>query len=367
MGLIGKVLQALYLGTPCVLMSPVAFLQRPCRWLQAISRYRATTSGGPNFAYDLCVRKITPEQMAGVDLSSWDVAFVGAEPVRAEVLAKFSAAFRPYGFDPRAFYPCYGMAEATLLVSGGLKAALPVVRSVDGQALEDHRAVPCPSDRPGARSVVGCGRSWGGQAIRIVDPATATACPDGRVGEIWVSGPSVAQGYYNRPEESAQTFQAHLADTGEGPFLRTGDLGFVEDGEVFVTGRLKDVIIIRGRNHYPQDLEATVQESHPALQPGGGAAFAVEVEGEERLVVVQEVQPSFRRGLEAQRVIGDIRQAVARHHELEAYAVFLLNVGGVPRTSSGKVQRRACRAGLLSGDLEVLASAGGPLPANGHG
>ena len=286
-------------------------------------------------------------------MSSWEVAFNGSELVRAETLARFAEEFAPCGFRREAFYPCYGMAEATLFISGGLPAEPPVVRAVDGAALEANRVVACQPDEPAARRVVGCGRGWGGEQIRIVDPVSLTLCPDGQVGEIWVAGPNIARGYWRKPEETVQAFGAYLADTGEGPFLRTGDLGFL-DGELFVTGRIKELIVIRGRNHYPEDIELTVQESHPALLPGSGAAFAVEADGEERLVVAQEVHARFRKGLDISGVLGDIRQAIARRHELEVHAVLLLKSGTIPKTTSGKIQRRACRAIYLSAGLELV-------------
>lgn len=354
MGLIGNMLQPLYLGIPCILMSPAAFLQRPLRWLQAISRYKATTSGGPNFAYDLCVSKITNHERATLDLSSWQVAFNGAEPVRAETLDRFSAAFEACGFAKKAFYPCYGMAETTLLVAGGLKTAPPVVYHVQGAALEQNRVRTAASVQQDTRKLVGVGKTWLDQKIAIVDPESLTLCASDSVGEIWVSGLSVAQGYWNRPEETEQTFHASTADTGEGPFLRTGDLGFLQLGELFVTGRLKDVIIIRGRNHYPQDIELTVEKSHPALRLCCGAAFSVEVEGSERLVVVVEVERSYLRKLDVNEVVGVIRKAVSDQHELQVYAVLLLKTGRIPKTSSGKIQRHACRAGFLSKSLDVV-------------
>jgi len=354
MGLIGNVLQPLYLGTPCILMSPVAFLQRPLRWLQAISRYKATTSGGPNFAYELCVSKITNEQRETLDLSSWEVAFNGAEPVRVETLERFATAFEPCGFRREAFYPCYGMAETTLLVSGGLKAALPVIKTVQGEALEEHRVVSASGENEEVRTLVGCGQTLLEQQIVIAHPDTLTPCPPNEVGEIWVWGNSVAQGYWNRPEETQATFRAYLAGTGEGPFLRTGDLGFLQDGELFVTGRLKDLIIIRGRNHYPQDIELTVEQSHPVLQQGCTAAFSVEVNGQERLVVACEVERTSRRNLDVDAIGKSISQAVIEQHELEVYAILLLKTGSIPKTSSGKIQRRACRAGFLAGNLDVV-------------
>ncbi|HEY7493826.1 MAG TPA: fatty acyl-AMP ligase [Candidatus Tectomicrobia bacterium] len=377
MGLIGTILQPLYMGVPCVLMSSMAFLQRPVRWLQAISRYRATVSVAPNFAYDLCVRKITPAQRATLDLRSWEIAFNGAEPIRADTLERFALTFAPCGFRREAFYPCYGLAEATLIVSGGDKAAVPVMRTVQKAALERHQAVTAIAGNAATQTLVSCGRALLDGRIVIADPESHTQCPSDQVGEIWVAGPSVAQGYWNRPAETAQTFHAYLADTAEGPFLRTGDLGFVSKGELFVTGRLKDVIIIRGSNHYPQDIELTVEHCHPSLRPGCGAAFAVELAGEERLVVVQEVERRYqppRRHLPERRqvdvepgfdperpqpldldaVVGNIRQAVAEQHGVQVYAVLLLRAGSLPKTSSGKLQRYACRAGFLAGSLEVV-------------
>jgi acyl-CoA synthetase (AMP-forming)/AMP-acid ligase II len=354
MGLIGGVLQPLYGGFPVALMSPIDFLQKPFRWLQAISRYKSTTSGGPNFAYDLCVRKITSEQRSCLDLSSWEVAFTGAEPVRAQTLEQFAATFEPCGFRAEAFLPCYGMAETTLIVSGGLKTALPVVRQIHGAALEGNQVVASASQQEGTRTIVGCGQSLLEQKIVIVDPESLTPCSADKVGEIWVSGPSVAHGYWNRPEETKQTFYGYLADTGEGRFLRTGDLGFLQNGELFITGRIKDVIIIRGQNHYPQDIELTVEESHPALRPGCGAAFTVEVKGSERLVIVQEVERSYLGKLDVNEVVGNIRASVAAEHALQVYATVLVKTGSIPKTSSGKIQRHACRAGFLAGSLNVV-------------
>lgn len=354
MGLIGNVLQPLYLGIPCFLMSPVAFLQKPIRWLQAISRYKATTSGGPNFAYDLCASKITPEQIESLDLSSWDVAFNGAEPVRAETLERFAATFASCGFRREAFYPCYGMAETTLFVSGGLTSAAPVVKSFEGAALDQNRVVATAEAGKNTRKIVGCGQTWADEKVVIVDPETLTQCPTGKVGEIWVSGSSVAQGYWHRPLETQQTFNAYIADTTQGPFLRTGDLGFLWDKELFITGRLKDLIVIRGQNHYPQDIELTVEKSHPALRPACGAAFAVEVDGVEQLVIAQEVERSYLRQLNVDEVVGTIRQAVSEEHELQVYAVVLLKTASIPKTSSGKIQRHACRLGFLEKSLDVV-------------
>ncbi|MBD2364814.1 AMP-binding protein [Anabaena minutissima FACHB-250] len=354
MGLIGNVLQPLYLGISCYLMSPGAFLQKPIRWLQAISRYQATTSGGPNFAYDLCVSKITPEQIASLDLSSWELAFNGAEPVQAETLEKFATKFKSCGFRAEAFYPCYGMAETTLFVSGGMKISAPVILSVDGAAIEENRVVVASGEQPQGKQIVSCGQTWLEQKIAIANPETLTQCSPEEIGEIWVSGANVAAGYWQNPEATKETFQAYLADTGEGEFLRTGDLGFIRDGELFVTGRIKDLIIIRGQNHYPQDIELTIQKSHSALRLGCGAAFSITVAGEERLVITQEVERSYLRQLDVDEVVGAIRQAVSQQHELQVYAVVLLKTASIPKTSSGKIQRQACRTGFLARNLEIV-------------
>lgn len=355
MGLIGNVLQPIYLGIPCIFMSPLAFLQKPIRWLQAISCYKGTTSGGPNFAYDLCLQKIKPEQLASLDLSSWEVAFSGAEPVLAQTLEQFTRYFAPCGFRPEAFYPCYGMAETTLFLSGGFKRAKPIIHRIDGAALSQNRVVIAPmNSEDEVRAIVGCGRSWLNQKIAIADPESLTQCQDGQVGEIWVSGASVAQGYWRKQQETQKTFNAYFADTREGPFLRTGDLGYLLDGELFVTGRLKDVIIIRGQNYYPQDIELTAQNSHPALRANCGAAFTVEFKGKERLIIVQEVGRSYIRKLNVSEIVGNILQAVAAEHGLQVYTIVLIKTGSIPKTSSGKIRRHVCRAEFLTGSLNVV-------------
>jgi acyl-CoA synthetase (AMP-forming)/AMP-acid ligase II len=359
MGLIGGVLQPLYVGAPMVLMSPLAFMQKPFRWLQAISRFKVTTSGGPNFAYDLCIRKVTPEHRENLDLSSWEVAFTGAEPVRAETLNQFAELFSPCGFRQTAFHPCYGMAETTLMVSGSVRSVPPVLHTVSSAALEQNQVTMTPETKEGSRTLVGCGKSWLDLNVLIVDPQTLTLCPANQVGEIWVSGSSVAQGYWNREEQTQQAFRAYLVDAEEcaserQPFLRTGDLGFLLDGELFITGRIKDLMIIRGQNHYPQDIELTVERSHPALRSGCGAAFTVESGGEERLVIVQEVERSYLRKLNVKEVVRSICQAVTAQHALQVYATVLVKTGSIPKTSSGKIQRHACRSEFLAGKLNVV-------------
>lgn len=352
MGLIGGILQPLYVGRPNVLMSPMTFLQKPFRWLSAISRFRGTTSGGPNFAYDLCVRKITREQRKKLDLSSWEVAFNGAEPVREETLERFAESFAPCGFRRDAFYPCYGLAEATLIVSGGYANCPPMIRTFEAAALAAGQVVDGEPDDDGVRPLVGCGKSLPDQKIVIADPETLTRSPAGRIGEIWVSGPSVAQGYWRQPETTEKAFQACLKDTGQGPFLRTGDLGFMQDGELFVTGRLKDLIIVRGMNFYPQDIEQTVQQAHPRLRGDCGAAFTVEVDHRQQLVVVQEVERRKQGNLDV--IFDGVVRAVAAEHELPLDAVVLVKAGSIPKTSSGKIQRHACCSGYLDGSLAVV-------------
>ncbi|MGK7872421.1 MAG: fatty acyl-AMP ligase [Xenococcaceae cyanobacterium] len=352
MGLIDGILQPLYTGFPGVLMPPVSFMQKPFRWLKAISRYQATHCGGPNFGYDLCINKIAPEEQETLDLSSWCSAYNGAEPIRKEILERFAAKFAPCGFRASFSYPCYGLAESTLMVSGGLVNDEPIYCKVQANALEENRVVEVSEDTQNVKHLVGCGRAWLDTKILIVDPESLTQCTPEQVGEIWVSSSSVAQGYWKRPEETEETFRAYLADTGEGPFLRTGDLGFLQDGELFVTGRIKDMVIIRGRNYYPQDIELTVEKSHPVLRPSCGAAFAVEVKGFERLVVVHEVHRSYLHKLNVEEVVGTIGEAVMQHHDLQVYGALLVKTGSIPKTSSGKIRRKTCREKFLAQTLD---------------
>jgi amino acid adenylation domain-containing protein/non-ribosomal peptide synthase protein (TIGR01720 family) len=357
MGLIQGILQPVYVGMLGLLMSPAAFLQQPFRWLQLISERLVTHSGGPNFAYDLCVSKVTAEQRATLDLSHWRVAFNGAEPIRPETLERFAEIFAPCGFQRRALYPAYGLAEATLKVSGAAQQQGPVYCRVRADALERHLIVE-QGECEGApsRMLVSSGQVSSDTRVVIVNPETSAKCAPDEVGEIWVSGPSVAVGYWNRPDETEGAFKVRLRDSGEGPFLRTGDLGFLRGEEMFVTGRLKDLIIIRGRNHYPQDIERTVEFSHPDLRTDSGAAFAVTgrmTDGGERLVIVQELEP--RRSPEPRAVIAAIRRAVAESHELQPAGIVLVPAGSVPKTSSGKVRRGDCRRLFLKRHLDVVA------------
>lgn len=356
MGLIGGVLQPIYAAFPVTLMSPLTFLQRPFRWLQAISTTGATVSGGPNFAYDLCVRKITPEQRATLDLSRWELAFSGAEPVRAETLARFTEAFAPSGFRATSWYPCYGLAEATLFVTGVERNSAPHFLTVSAPALEARRVVPAFPEERSARTLVSCGRPTSDLALAIVDPDTCGRAAADAIGEIWLSGPSVAGGYWNRAADSAAVFRAHIAGEDDGrTWLRTGDLGFLHEGELYVAGRIKDLIIIDGRNHYPQDIEQTVEAVHPAIRPAGTAAFSVEVGQEERLVVVAELEREHMPGRPGAIALAElaqqVRRSVAEQHAVQLHDLVLIKTGYIPKTTSGKIQRHACRLGYLEHTL----------------
>jgi amino acid adenylation domain-containing protein/non-ribosomal peptide synthase protein (TIGR01720 family) len=363
MGLMGMALTPMYARASAVLMSPLDFLKQPSRWLEAVSRFRGTITGGPNFGFDLCVKKISPEVLQRLNLSSLELAFCGAEPINPQTLERFARTFEPVGFRRNVFLPCYGLAEATLLVACKRYGSEPVVRPVDATGLEEGRGIPAAPDQPRARVLVSSGRmeESPGHEVVIVTPDSMARCASGQIGEIWVQGPSVAQGYWRRDEETEQTFRACLAATGEGPYLRTGDLAFEQDGELFIVGRLKDLIIIRGRNHYPQDIEATVFASHESLRVGCTAAFSIEVEGEERLVVVQEVDT--RQAVDLDEVVRAIRQAVAETHEVQPHAVVLLSPGAIPKTTSGKIQRRACKSAFRDDTLETLTVWRAPIAA----
>lgn len=373
MGLIGNVLYPLFRGFPCVLMSPVIFLQRPYRWLQAISRYRGTLCGGPNFAYDLCLKKVTPAQRDLLDLSSWEAAFVGAEPINPKTMDRFVEYFAPCGFRPEALYPCYGLAEASLFVTGGSKSKRHIVDSFPRTSADGEQAAGSAAPGDGERQLVGCGRTVLDQRIEIVDPGTLFRCPAGTEGEVWIAGTNVAHGYWNNEEETKRVFGAHLSDNGAGPFLRTGDLGFLKDGELFISGRIKDLIIIDGTNHYPQDIEWTVEQSHPALRVGGCAAFSTEVDGREELVIAAETNPRYypvskkqdgeqahsenhnnRHPMDVEEVLQAIRGSLSRQYDLQVYDMVLLKAGSVFKTSSGKIRHHACRAAYEANNLNAL-------------
>ena len=354
MGLIGTTLQPLYCGATSIFMSPASFLQRPMRWLKGISDYRGTAICAPNFAYELCARQITDEQKAELDLSSLRIVLSGAEPVRPETLEVFIDAFQPCGFRRGAFTPTFGLAEATLMVSCAREENRPLFTSVDSDALQQNRVVPvAPGTEVKTTRLVSNGVTFLDAELAIVDPQTRAVLPEGQVGEIWSKGDHIAKGYWRKDEATEETFKAYTAD-GRGPFMRTGDLGCQIDGELYITGREKDVIIIRGRNHYPQDIELTVQQSHVALKADAGAVFVAEVDGEERLIVVQEVERKYRMRLVTEVVAAAIREAVAENHELQVYTIVFLKPGAILKTSSGKIQRSANRVAFLEEALDAI-------------
>lgn len=348
MGLVGGILNPLFIGRSNHLMPPLSFLAKPSRWLKAITRQQATIAGGPNFAYQLCVDKVEPEELNDLDLSSWEVAFNGAEPIRPSTLKAFNEKFGPVGFHSRAHYPCYGMAETTLLVTGGSKHTEPVIRNFDKAKLDQYIAVPVEGD---GRELVGCGSIQPDEQVIIVDQNTNERLPENRIGEIWVCGTCVGRGYWNKPDETEETFQASYQGSDE-KFLRTGDLGFLSEGELFVTGRLKDLIIVRGVNRYPQDIETTVEQTSDRLQTSGTAAFSVDVDGAERLVIVSELERT--REKDWSQVIDAIRRNVTAEHELPPDAVVMVRTGSIQKTSSGKIQRHACKQAFLDGTLKVI-------------
>jgi acyl-CoA synthetase (AMP-forming)/AMP-acid ligase II len=360
MGLIEGMLGPAYSGYPAYLMAPASFLQRPMRWLRAITRYRATTSGGPNFAYDLCVRKITDAQRAELDLSSWRIAYNGAEPIRRDTLLAFHDRFRGIGFRWRSFYPVYGLAESTLLVSTGGTGYEPVLRDADPDRLARGELRDAARPTMSTRPLVSSGPASFGTRIVIVDPETFEPCMEGRIGEIWVSSPSVARGYWRREDETRETFGARLAN-GDGPFLRTGDLGLLSDGELFVTGRLKDLLIVRGLKHFPQDIELTAERQDDALRPGCSAAFAIDGEEGEAVGIALEVDPRAlpidpsEQQVRYEAITRAVRQAVSEHHGVTLSIVSLLPLGAMPKTSSGKLRRRDCRVAILNGSLDEVA------------
>ena len=373
MGLIGGVIQPVYCGGSSTLMAPATFLQRPALWLETISRTRATVSGGPDFAYDLCTRKISAEERAGLDLSCWELAFLGAERIRPQTVEQFLGAFAPAGSVGRRCSPATGWPRPRSwcrAARGKLRLSFCTSRPTRWPATRSSWGRP----RTGpAASWWGAARTCPASESRSSNPQTHLAVTDGHVGEIWVQGPSVADGYYENPQATAATFQARLARApstlgpgrGEGPFLRTGDLGFILQKQLFVTGRLKNLIIIRGRNHYPEDIEQTINSAYEGLRVGYCAAFSIEVQDHDQLVVVQEVEPR-RRDLDSDAAIQAIRTAIADRHELEVHAVILVKAGSVPKTSSGKTRRAACRERYLRGELEILAAWKAPVDEAEH-
>ena len=352
MGLIGGILQPIYAGLSAALMAPATFLQRPLRWLEAMSHYGATTSGAPNFAYDLCVERIGEAERATLDLSHWRTSFNGAEPIRADTIARFSEAFAKSGLRRDVILPCYGLAEGTLLVSGGPAERAPLLVVADRRSLESGE-LRAPEERgTSSLALVASGEPVAEQVVAIVDPDTGARCVDGQVGEIWVAGASVAAGYWGRPDASAATFQARLAGSDRA-FLRTGDLGVFEQRQLIVTGRLKDLVIIDGRNYYPHDIEVAAERSHSHLRAGFTAAFGVAGDARERLVLVAEVTRQHKPDTDS-TLFQAIRTELAATIGVVPDEIVLIRQNTIPRTSSGKIQRRACRVAYLSGALDVL-------------
>lgn len=362
LGLILSIFQPIYTGFLVTFMSPFSFVQHPLRWLHAISDFKGTATCAPNFAYELCSNKVTDADLATLDLSSLEWVGNIAEPVRSTTIERFCKIFAPCGLRPEALYPAYGLAEATLFVTGGMRTAQSIYLPIQKSALERQQVVPAAPECDDAYTLVGCGHVLGGQKVIVVDPETCIELPPAQIGEIWIAGPSVTQGYWNKPEATAEVFEAYLADTGEGPFLRSGDLGFFKEEEIYVTGRRKDVIIVDGRNHYPQDIELTAGTSHPAIRPGLCVAFSVDIEDQEQLVVIAEIDqrycPTGRlhasgTPLDPQAVIKAIRQSISEQHDVHAHQILLLKPEGIQKTSSGKVKRRTCRTDYLLGDLDA--------------
>lgn len=356
LGLVAKIMQTLYVGCRCILMSPLAFLQKPVRWLQAISHYRGEISGAPNFAYAVAARKVTPAQKETLDLSSWRIAFCGAEPVRAATLDEFAAAFQSCGLRRESLLPAFGMAEATLFIAAGPLNHGPIYYELDAAAFSQHQVVPAQT---GSASItaVACGNfNWLDQQLKIINPDTLTESQPNEVGEIWLAGSHIGQGYWNNPAATKATFHAYTADTNAGPFMRTGDLGFVHDGQLYIGGRIKDLIIIDGQNHYPQDIEFTIENAHPLIRNGCTAAFPIDYEGQERLVIVAELRPpSADTPLPPPETISQlIRRAVAQEHGIPLHDVAFIKPRTIHKTSSGKIQRRACRADYLNGRLQLI-------------
>ncbi|WP_019142938.1 AMP-binding protein [Noviherbaspirillum massiliense] len=383
MGLVGGVLSPLYVGFHSVFMSPNTFLKNPFQWLEAISKYRGTCAGAPNFGWDYCIDRVSDDQKKGLDLSCLTVAYNGSEPVRADTLRRFYDAFAVCGLRQDALFPCYGMAEATLFVSGGPAQRPPVVLAASKSALEGNQISPVSSDGNDARHIVSCGQIPADMSVVVVDPETCLPCSRRRVGEIWIAGSSVAQGYWNRPEETEKVFRARLSESGSGPYLRTGDLGFVKDGELFITGRLKDLIIVNGRNIYPQDIEQVIEQSIDFIEPNMAAAFSVEIDNREGLAIVAEANRSLMRAAHLEQkqaadkegqarikneylakidlLASNICKVVAEQFDVSVSTIVFVKPGTFPRTSSGKVQRLRCRQMALNGELDIVYVTSGSI------
>ncbi len=353
MGLIGNTLHGLYLGTHTVFMSPMSFIYRPARWLKMISDYKATTSGGPNFAYEHCVKRIKDSELEGLDLSQWKIAFNGSEMIRPHTLEEFSERFKRWGFKHHAHFPCYGMAETTLFVTGSNTRKAPNTLMLDAQKLSNNIAKI--TNR--GRRYTSCGKVLG-QEIAIVNPKDKTPCQPFEIGEVWVRGDSVSQGYWQQEALNQEIFQAQLQGQTDTPYLRTGDAGFIDDkGELYITGRLKEMVIIRGKNHFPQDIETSAQLTNPALRHGFGAAFSVDNGQQESLVLINEVCKHHKDTIDIEQLHQSISERLRAEQAIELSALILIKQGTLPRTTSGKIRRRHCRDLFINNAIEkVIAS-----------
>lgn len=352
MGLIGGVLQSMYTGYPVTLMPHLLFLQKPIRWLKAISKYKATTSGAPNFAYDLCVRKIKAEQIKELDLRSWEVAFNGAEPIHHLTMDQFAEHFFSCGYKQEAFFPCYGLAESTLMVTGGSKSRIPKKQTLLKFGLQANKAILAEENDEGTQTIISSGQSVGHQTIAIVDVETHSQCLPGCIGEVWISSSCVGKGYWNRPTESNSTFYVSLSGNNEEFYLRTGDLGFMSEEELYITGRLKNLIIINGKNHYPHDIQRTVEDSHLAIGSSSCAVFSVEKTNSERVIVVAEIHP--KQVSNRDELIDTIRRVVSQEHAISVSDIKLVLPGSIPKTTSGKIKHFLCKKNYLTETLKEI-------------
>lgn len=353
MGLIEGILEPAYTGYTAIQMPPLSFIQKPVRWFKAITRYKATHTGAPNFAFELCVNNIPEDERRTLDLSTLDTFYSGAEPVRKETIERYVEAFSLCGIRASAICPSYGMAETTLIISGPPPGRGPLYLCVSANALEQDRIIPVAANVSDARYLVGVGNPWIDTKVKVVNHETLEVCGDDQVGEIWVSGSIVTAGYWNNEKLTKETFKAQL-DGENSYFLRTGDLGFFHKGELYITGRLKDIIILNGRNYYPQDIEFTTEKSHPALRPASSASFFIELDNTEKLVIVAEVERTAIRNLDVEAVCDAIRQNIVEEFEQQVYAIQLLRTASIPKTSSGKIQRKACKQGFLNKSLDIV-------------
>lgn len=355
MGLIGCLIQPAYLAATNVIIPPLKFLQNPLNWFKNMTKYRATNAGGPNFAYEYCANKIDSSEIKNIDLSSVSTMFCGSEPIRKETLDTFSDKFKSASFKEKQFYPCYGLAESVLIVTGGDNKEAPNYLSVDSKSLEENKVI-LSTNKDESRIITACGYPWLGMCVLIVNPETSTPSPVGEIGEIWVKGPSVAKGYWNDKQNTEKTFNAFISGTEDGPYLRTGDFGFIYEGQLYVSGRMKDLIIIRGSNFYPNDIEHSAENSNPALRQNACAAFSTDIDGEEKLLIVMEVERTHMCEMNEEQVFEDIREAVFAGHGIQPHAITLIRTGSILKTSSGKIQRFALRKAWLRQELNEVAS-----------